>query len=85
VIALESPFFHDIIGVENGEFLWLDKAYPVPVLNIYSDSSWSHLSEWPQYARNAALLTDAPETAVSLHLPGAGHFSLTDLALTSPC
>jgi dienelactone hydrolase len=84
VIALESPFFHDIIGVENGEFLWLDKAYPVPVLNVYSDSSWSHLSEWPQYARNAALLTDAPETAVSLHLPGAGHFSLTDLALVSP-
>jgi hypothetical protein len=30
------------------------------------------------------VLTDAPETGVSLHLPGAGHFSLTDLALVSP-
>lgn len=84
VIALEAPFLYDIIGVEKGEFLWLDAAYPAPVLNIYSDSSWSHLGEWPQYARNAALLSDASGTAISLHLPGAGHFSLTDLALASP-
>lgn len=84
VIALESPFLYDIVGVENDAFLWRDAAYPVPVLNIYSDSSWSHLAEWPQYARNAALLTDASETTVSLYLPGAGHFSLTDLALASP-
>jgi len=84
VIALESPFLYDIVGVENGEFVWLNEEYPVPVLNIYSDSSWSHLAEWPQYARNAALLTDAPPTAVSLYLPGAGHFSLTDLSLVSP-
>lgn len=84
VIALESPFLYDIVGVENGEFVFTDQPYPVPVLNIYSDSSWSHLAEWPQYARNYALLSEAPATAVSLHLPGAGHFSLTDLSLSSP-
>ena len=84
VIALESPFLYDIIGVENDAFVWLDAAYPVPVLNIYSDSSWHHLSTWSQYARNAALLSVASETAISLHLPGAGHFSLTDLSLASP-
>ncbi len=83
-IALEAPFLYDIIGVEEGEFVWLDAAYPAPVLNIYSDSSWSHLAEWPQYARNHELLASASPTAVSLHLPGAGHFSLTDLALASP-
>lgn len=84
VIALEAPFLYDIVSVEEGEFVWLDAAYPAPVLNIYSDSSWSHLAEWPQYARNHELLAGAPPTAVSLHLPGAGHFSLTDLALVSP-
>lgn len=84
VIALEAPFLYDILGVENDEFVWLNEAYPVPVLNIYSDSSWSHLAEWPQYARNAASRTGASETTVSLYLPGAGHFSLTDLALASP-
>lgn len=84
VIALESPFLYDIVGVEQDEFIWLDEVYPVPVLNIYSDSSWDHLSEWAQYARNADLLTDAPPTAISLYLPGRGHLSLTDLSLASP-
>jgi dienelactone hydrolase len=84
VIALEAPFLNDITGVEKDEFLWLDEAYPVPVLNIYSDSSWDHLTAWPQYARNADLLSNPSETALSLHLPGAGHFSMTDLVLASP-
>lgn len=84
VVALEAPFLYDIVGVKEGEFAWLDAAYPAPVLNIYSDSSWSHLAEWPQYARNHELLASASPTTISLHLPGAGHFSLTDLALASP-
>jgi dienelactone hydrolase len=84
VIALESPFLYDIVGVANDEFVWLEEAYPTLFLNIYSDSSWDHLHEWPQYARNAALLVDPPVTALNLHLPGAGHFSLTDLVLVSP-
>jgi pimeloyl-ACP methyl ester carboxylesterase len=84
VIALESPFLYDIAGVENGEFIWLDEEYPVPVLNIYSDSSWDHLPEWAQYARNYEFLSDAPAHVSNLYLPGRGHFSLTDLSLASP-
>ena len=84
VIALEAPFLYDIVGVANGEFVWLEEAYPSPVLNIYSDSSWEYLHEWPQYGRNAALLTEPPATVYNLHLPGAGHFSLTDLVLVGP-
>lgn len=84
VIALEAPFLYDIIGVEKNTFVLNDQAYPVPVMNIYSDSAWNHLSEWPQYAQNAALLTSPTADTLNLHLPGAGHFSLTDLALASP-
>ncbi|TVQ21779.1 MAG: alpha/beta hydrolase [Spirochaetaceae bacterium] len=84
VIALEAPFLYDIVGVADGEFVWLEQAYSTPVLNIYSDSSWDHLSEWPQYGRNAAWLAEPPAAAINLHLPGAGHFSLTDLVLVSP-
>jgi len=84
VIALESPYLYDIVGVEDDKFIWLDEEYPVPVLNIYSDSSWSHLSEWPQYARNEALLSSVLETDLSQYFPGRGHFSLTDLSLASP-
>lgn len=54
VIGIESPFLLDFVGVENGKFVWTDAIYPVPVLNIYSDASWTHLSEWSQYAKNEA-------------------------------
>jgi len=84
VIALESPFLYDIVGVENDEFIFTREVYPVPVLNIYSDSAWGHLGEWAQYARNASMLLAPSATEFSVHHPGAGHFSLTDLSLTSP-
>jgi dienelactone hydrolase len=84
IVALESPFMCDIIGVENGQFVRNEKTYPVPVLNVYSDSSWSRLDELPQYAANARLLADTTAISYNVHMRGAGHLSLTDLALTSP-
>lgn len=84
VIALESPFMCDIQGVSEGEFVFVDEAYPVPVLNIYSDSGWGILASRPQYAENYALLSATDATAFSVHISGVGHLSLTDLALSSP-
>lgn len=84
VVALEAPFMCDIVGVEDGEFVFLPEEYPVPVLNIYSDDGWVLLGQRPQYARNYALLTEGQEHSFNIHLPGTGHFSLTDLALASP-
>lgn len=84
VIALESPFMFDIIGVKNGTFIWNEKPYPLPVLNIYSENSWSHLNDWPQYAANARLLYEEQPDIFNVYLKGAVHLSLTDLALTSP-
>jgi len=86
VIALESPFMCDIEGVKDDQFVFTDKAYPVPVLNVYSDNSWSYLNQWPQYAENYALLANANTnaTAFNVHIRGVGHLTLTDLALTSP-
>lgn len=84
VIALESPFMYDIVGVKGNAFVLTDEVYPVPVLNVYSDSAWSHVAEWPQYARNHELLSDTGGTAFNVHIRGVGHFTLTDLALASP-
>lgn len=84
VIALESPFLFDIVGVENDEFLWLEQDFPVHVLNIYSDSAWENLSSWPQYGRNVEMIENSGDTIQNLYFPGAGHFSLTDLSLASP-
>ncbi len=83
VLALEAPFLCDIQGAQGGEFVWNSQPYPVPVLNIYSDSAWSHLGEWPQYAENHALLTGGG-TVHNVHITGIGHLALTDLSRTSP-
>jgi hypothetical protein len=84
VIALESPFMCDIQSVRNGEFVFTEDIYPVPVLNVYSDSAWGNLSVWPQYAENYELLSQSGVEAFNVYIKGAGHFTLTDLALTSP-
>lgn len=84
VIALESPFMYDIEGVEDGEFIFTDEDYPVPVLNVYSDTGWNILDKRLQYAANYAMLSDTDDTAFNVYISGVGHFTLTDLALTSP-
>jgi len=84
VISLEAPFMYDIQGTKDGEFVWNQEPYPTPVLNVYSDTSWSHLGEWTQYAENNALLSNTNPTAFNVYLSGANHLSLTDLSLASP-
>ncbi|OPZ86416.1 MAG: isoform II [Firmicutes bacterium ADurb.Bin419] len=84
VIALESPFLCDIKGVKDGEFVFEDANYPIPVLNVYTDSSWSHLSEWTQYLQNNRMLLSSQSFVHNYHIPGSGHLSITDLALASP-
>lgn len=84
VVALEAPFMCDILDVENDAFVFESAKYPVPVLNVYSDSSWTQLAGWPQYEKNVHLLSGSDKDAYSLHIAGAGHLSLTDLSLASP-
>jgi dienelactone hydrolase len=84
VVALEAPFMCDILDIENDEFVFESTAYPVPVLNVYSDSLWTHLAKWPQYEKNVHLLSGSEKDAYSLHIAGVGHLSLTDLSLASP-
>lgn len=84
VVALESPFMYDVTGVEDGAFTWDDAPYPIPMLNIYTDSSYSKLETLPQYKQNANYLDSDREDVKNVYLPGCGHFSITDLALSSP-
>jgi pimeloyl-ACP methyl ester carboxylesterase len=84
VIALESPYMCDILGVDEQGFVFEQNIYPIPVLNIYSDSTWDHLSSWPQYKQNHAFLSEISSDIENVHMSGAGHFSLTDLSLLSP-
>lgn len=85
VISLEAPFLCDIQGVDpDGNFIFEQSKYPVPVLNVYSDASWEHLKEWKQYEENAQLLDMESDDIQNVYLSDIGHFSLTDLSLSSP-
>ncbi len=84
VISLEAPFMCDVTGIKDGEFVWEDAPYPVPVLNVYTDSSWHILSSSPQYAQNSAMQRDDRSDTQDIHISGAGHMSLTDLVYSRP-
>lgn len=84
VINLEAPFMCDVIGIEDGNFIWNEEPYPVPLFNVYTDSSWKILSKSPQYAQNYKFLNDDNPSTADLYIKGAGHMNLTDLSLSNP-
>lgn len=83
-IALESPCMYDIKGAEDGDFVFDETDYEVPLLNIYSDSSYSHLREWKQYKNNAKFLDSDKGLYTNIHYEGTGHLGLCDLSVASP-
>lgn len=83
-IALESPFMYDIQGVKEGRFVFDSSDYEVPLLNIYSDSSFAYLNEWDQYKNNAEFLKSKNPNYTNIHYEGTFHMSLCDLSLVSP-
>ena len=84
VIALEAPFMCDVKDIKNGVFIFEESAYPVPLLNVYTDSLWDIIADSPQYAQNYAILNDDCNTTYDIYIKGAGHMTLTDLAYSMP-
>ena len=83
-IALESPFMYDITGIRDGEFVFDEQDYDVPILSIYSDSSYPHLREWQQYKNNVRFMDSDKQNYDSIYYEGVGHMGLCDLSLASP-
>lgn len=83
VIALEAPFFGDIVGIEDEEFVFENEEYPLPVLHFYSDALWSKLDAITTYEMNSRHLDNSAKF-VNVHIEGSGHIGLTDLSLVSP-
>lgn len=83
-IALESPFMYDVKGVENGTLVFDDSDYKIPLLNIYSDSSYKYLRTWSQYKNNAKFLDSSNKLYTNIYYPGIGHMGLCDLSHVSP-
>ena len=83
---MEDPFLKDgsMREVANGDYVMDESDYEIPVLNIYSDASYSHLYEWKQYRNNVKFLESENENYENLYYEGAGHMGLCDLSLASP-
>ena len=83
-IALESPCMYDIKGVKDGEFVFDDSDYGIPLLNVYSDSAYPHLREWGQYRNNVMFLDEKDPDYTNVYYEGTGHMGLCDLSVASP-
>lgn len=84
MVILEAPFSGDIIGIEGDQYVFTNEEYPLPVLHVYSDSSFTTLDEIATYGMNVRLLESDNPMYVNKHISGVGHLGLTDMALLSP-
>ncbi len=84
IVALEAPFMYDVKGLTEDGFVFDEAPYPLPLLSVYSDSSWSILREAAQYRQNYTVITDQLADTYDIYVAGAGHMTLTDLAYTMP-
>lgn len=83
VIALESPYLADIIGVDGNDFIWNETEYDCAMLNFYSDSGSSLVENDHKYYQNKKYLTNTGNIGYC-YIKGANHYTLTDLVRTSP-
>jgi dienelactone hydrolase len=83
VMVLDGTMFGEEAGFENGRAFNDRTPYPVPLLNLYSESHYADaLSAGTDYG-NLSAAASAPE-AWNVVIRGAGHLNFTDLPLFSP-
>lgn len=83
VLALESPYLYDILGVEGEDFIWNNSEYNAAMLNIYSDSAYPILDTDKRYAQNKKYLYNKDKVGY-YYIEGSNHYSMTDLSRFSP-
>lgn len=83
-IALESPFMYDIKGTDGDEYIFDESPYGIPLMNVYSDSSYNNLSRWAQYEENVHLIEFETDEITNVYYKGVRHMGLCDLSLESP-
>lgn len=83
VVALESPYLADIIGVKGNDFIWDERSYDCAMLNIYSDSGISLVENDHKYFQNKKYYKNQRNVEYC-YIEGANHYSITDLVRTSP-
>ena len=83
VVALESPYLADIIGIDGNDFIWNETDYDCAMLNIYSDSGISLVENDHKYAQNKRYFKHTDKVDYC-YIEGSNHYTLTDLVRSSP-
>ena len=83
IIALESPYFYDITGIEENEFTWNTNPYSCFIMNIYSENGYPLITSDNKYRQNKNYLYNS-EYVDNYYIEGSNHFTLTDLVRKSP-
>jgi predicted dienelactone hydrolase len=85
VVNLDSDLADEYVDYVNGKWALNDAPYPVPILNIFSDTLENLMSEVsdPNTIAVKHAIATAPQ-AYEVHLSGTNHMSFTDLPLISP-
>jgi dienelactone hydrolase len=83
VLALESPFMCDIIGVDGEDFIWNTDPYHCAVMNIYSDNGYALIETDNKYVQNKNYLVNEGNIRY-YYIEGSNHYTLTDLVRVSP-
>lgn len=86
VVNLDSNLHGEYLDYVNGRYVMNDKVYPVPILNVLTDTTEQLIAAVPDANTVVAVKhvdATAPD-AYEVHLPGTDHMSVTDLPLISP-
>jgi dienelactone hydrolase len=86
VVNLDSNLQGEYLDYVDGKYVMNDTVYPIPILNVLTDTTEKLIAAVPDANTSVALKhvdATAPDT-FEVNLPGTDHMSVTDLPLISP-
>ena len=86
VINLDGNLFGEYLDYADGRYVLNDTVYPVPILNVYTDTMVQLMAaiENPNDVIAVKHIAATAPHAYEVHLEGTDHMSVTDLPLISP-
>jgi len=86
VVNLDSNLAGEYLDYVNGKYVMNDTVYPVPLLNILTDTTEQLIDAVPNANTVVAVkrVTATAPNAYEVNLKGTDHMSVTDLPLISP-
>ena len=83
VIDLDGTMLGEQFGYVNGEYVFYDEAYPVPLLSVNNEEHYFEGKDLTDWYVNSWVLANAKDAKYT-YFKGSGHMNFTDLPLFSP-